>query len=117
MRRMKKRSNEYQNYLIARNYSTSLVVKKFENVSQTSHDNARKPHNKVLGTDSVKFVTSYNPILRNINSLINKYLSIVHADLDLKEIFSRKSITTVYRRQKNLKEMLAPTSYPKSVNS
>ena len=41
----------------------------------------------------------------------------MHADLNLKEIFPRKSITTVYRRQKNLKEMLAPSSYPKSVNS
>ena len=41
----------------------------------------------------------------------------MHADLDLKEIFPRKSIATVYRRQKNLKEMLAPSSYSKSVNS
>ena len=41
----------------------------------------------------------------------------MRADLNLKEIFRRKSITTVYKRQKNLKEMLAPSSYPKSVNS
>ena len=34
--------------------------------------------------NSVEFVTSYNPILPNINSLINKYLPILHADLDLK---------------------------------
>ena len=111
-----KRSNEYQNYLIARNYSPSLVVKQFQKVSEISRDNARKPRSKVLGTGSVKFVTSCNPILPNIYSLINKYLPILHADLNLKEIFPRKSITTVYRRQKNLKEMLAPSSYPKSVN-
>ena len=54
-----KRSNEYQNYLIARNYSASLVVKQFQKVSQISRDNARKSHSKFLGTDSVKFVT-YN---------------------------------------------------------
>ena len=93
-----KRSNEYQNYLIARNYSPSLVVKQFQKVSQISRDNARKPRSKVVGTDSVKFVTSYNPIFLNINSLINKYLPILHADLHLKEIFPRKSIITVYRR-------------------
>ena len=93
-----KRSNEYQNYLIARNYSPSLVVKQFQKVSQISRDNARKPRSKVVGTDSVKFVTSYNPIFLNINSLINKYLPILHADLHLKEIFPRKSITTVYRK-------------------
>ena len=62
-------------------------------------------------------MTSCNPILPNIDSLINKYLPILHADLDLKETFPRKSITTVYRRQKDLKEMLAPASYPKFVNS
>ena len=56
-----KRSNEYQNYLIARNYSPSLVVKQFQKVTEISRDNARKPCSKVLGTDSVKFVT-YNPI-------------------------------------------------------
>ena len=62
-----KRSNEYQNDLIARNYSPSLVVKQFQNVSQISPDNAQKPCSKVLGTDSVKFVTSSNPILPSIN--------------------------------------------------
>ena len=36
----KKRSIEYQNYLIARNYSPSLVVEQFQKVSQISHDNA-----------------------------------------------------------------------------
>ena len=82
-----KRSNEYQNYLIARNYSPSLVVKQFQKVSQISRDNARKPRSKVLTTDSVKFVTLYNPVLPNINSLINNYLPILHTDLDLKEIF------------------------------
>ena len=113
-----KSSNEYQNYVIARNYSPSLVAKQFQKVFQISRNNVPKPRNKVLSTDSAKFVTSYNPILPNINSLINKYLPILHADLDLKELFPKKSTTTVYRRQKrNLKEMLAPSSYPKSVNS
>ena len=60
-----------------------------------SRDNARKPRSKVLRTDSVKFVTSYNPILLSINNLMNKYLPILYADLDLKEIFPRKSSTTV----------------------
>ena len=70
-----------------RNYSPSLVAKQ---VFPISRDNKQKPRSKVLGTDSAKFVTSYNPVLLNINSLINKYLPILHADLDLKEIFPRK---------------------------
>ena len=38
--------------------------------------------------------------LTEFNSLINKYLQIFHAALDLKELYPRKSITTVYQRQK-----------------
>ena len=93
-----------KNYFVARNYSSSLLPKQFQKVSQFSCDNARKPCSKVLKTDSVKFGTSYNPILPNINSLINKYLPILHADLDLKELFPRKSITTVYGRKKTLQK-------------
>ena len=69
-----KRSNESQNYLIARNYCPSLVVKQFQKAPQISRDNERKSRSKVLGTDSVKFITSYNPVLANINSVIKKYL-------------------------------------------
>ena len=71
---------------------------------------------KVLRTNSTKFVI-YSPILSNINSMINNDLHIIHADFDLKETFPRKSITAVYRSQKKIKEMLAPSSYPKSVDS
>ena len=60
---------------------------------------------KHIKTDSIKSVLSYNPILLNIESLISKYLPILHADLDLKETSPRKSITTVDRRQnKNKKQ-------------
>ena len=44
---------------------------------------------------SVKFVTSYIATLQNMNSLINKYLLSLPGDLDLTEIFQKKSITTV----------------------
>ena len=69
-----KRSNESQNYLIARNYCLSLVVKQFQKAAQISRDNERNSRSKVLGTDSVKFVTSYNPVLGNIKSVIKKDL-------------------------------------------
>ena len=63
-----KRSNEYQNYLIARNYSPSLVVKQSQKASQISRDDARKTHSKVLGTGSVRCVMPYNGILQSIPS-------------------------------------------------
>ena len=98
------------------NTISSSVAKQFQKVSQISCDNTRKPCSKVLRADSVKFVLSYNPILSSTYSLISNYLPILIEDLDLKDFFSRKSITTVYRRQKSLKEMLAPSSYLKIIN-
>ena len=71
---------------------------------------------KVLRTNSIKLVI-YSPIFSNVNSMINNDLHIMHDNFDLKETFPRKSITAVYRSQKNIKEMLAPSSYLKSVNS
>ena len=82
-------SNEYQNYPFARNYSPSLVAKQFQKFFQISGDNAQKPRSKVLTTDSTKFVTSCNPILLNINGLIETYLPILNGDSELKEIFPR----------------------------
>lgn len=90
MRTMKK-TNKYQNYLITRNYSPLLVAKKLLKVSQVSPscDDAQKPCNKVPKTVSAKkHLTSYNPILPNINNLI-KYLT----------IFSTKSQQITKRKQ------------------
>ena len=79
-------------------------------MSQISRGNAWKPRSKVSRTDSFKFVTSYNPILSNSNSLINTFLPILHAYLDTKEIFPKKY-------EKTSKKMLAQSSHPKSVSS
>ena len=72
------KDRRYQNFLIVRNYFPSLVAKQFQKVSQSS--------SKILGADSVKLATSYDPILPNINSLINKSSPILHADLVLNPI-------------------------------
>ena len=57
-------------------------------VSQYFRDNALKFDSKVSRADSLKCLTSYNPILLNIKNLINECLAILEADLNLKEKFS-----------------------------
>ena len=41
-------------------------------------------------------------------SIVDKYLPILQVDLDLKEIFPRKSVTTVYRMKKASKKSFYP---------
>ena len=61
----------------------------------------------------LKFVTSCNPILPNISSFINKYIPILHADLNC----SKKIYHYSFRKQKNLKEMFRLSPCSKYVNS
>ena len=50
--------------------------------------------------------------------MINKYLTNLFADSNFKEIFPGKYISLQFiEGKKNLKEMLAPPFYPKSVNN
>ena len=73
----KKRSSEYQNYLIARDHKPSIVKKQFFFQEKVSH---------------LKFITSYNPALPNIHNIIHNNLPILHTDENMKKIFPSKSI-------------------------
>ena len=48
-------------------------------------------------------------MLPNMRNLIKKHLPVLHSDSDLKNIFSENSICTVFKRNKNLKEILSPS--------
>ena len=63
----------------------------------------------------LKFITTYNPTLPNVHNIITIYhsqLSILHTDKNMKKIFPSKSIKTLYRREKNLKEILSASLFP-----
>ena len=55
----------------------------------------------------------YNPRLLDLNSLLKKHLSLLHIDPNLKTIFPQDCITSVFKRNQSLKELLAPSLYPK----
>ena len=55
-------------------------------------------------------------MLPNMRSLIKKHLPILHSDTNLKNIFPENSICTVFKRNRNLKEILSPSLYTKRKN-
>ena len=68
----------------------------------------------------LKFITTYNLTLPNIHNTIQNNLSILHTDENMNKIFPSKSIKTLHRREKNLKEILSPslfTAKPKNNES
>ena len=59
----------------------------------------------------LKFITTYNAALPIIHNIIQNTLSILRTDENLKKLFPFKSMKTLYRRKKNLKEILSPSLF------
>ena len=55
-------------------------------------------------------------MLTNMRSVIKKHLPILHFDTNLKNIFPENSICTVFKRNRNLKEILSPSLHTKRKN-
>ena len=110
------RSTEYKNYLIARDYEPKVVEQHFNDISKLSRNEARKIKPKSQANDQILFTTTYNPMLPNMRSLIKKHLPVLHSDTNLKNIFPENFICTVFKRNRNLKEILSPSLYTKRKN-
>ena len=71
--------------------------------------------NRCLKSNQVRKLnsfTTYNPSLPDMDTLIKKYLLLLRSDENLKELFPAKAFNTIYRCNKNLKELLSPSLYP-----
>ena len=62
-------------------------------------------------------MTRYNPSLPKIDGIIKKHISILHSDDALKTVFPKDCFSTIYKRNKNLKELIAQSVYPTNVNT
>ena len=107
-----KRSEEYQKYLIAREFRIGSVKRQFEEVKKLSRSEVRRPKVKSNQVRKLNFFTTYNPSLPNMDTLVKKYLPLLHSDENLKELFPASAFNTIYRRNKDLKELLSPSLYP-----
>ena len=72
---------------------------------------AGRPKAKSNHVENLNFFTTYNPIVPNMVTLVKKHLPILRSDENLKEVFTATVFNTIYRRSKNLKELLSPLLY------
>ena len=107
-----KPSSEYHNYWIIRDHKPSIVKKQFSALKKKTRSEAKQKQTKQDKVSDLKFITSFKPALPNMHNIIQNNLSILHTDGKMKKIFLSKSIKTLYRKEKNLKEMLSPFSFP-----
>ena len=78
---------------------------------------AKKSKPKTNQVSKIKFVTKYNLSLPKIYGIIKKHISILQSDDPLKTFFPKDCFSTIYKRNKNLKELIAPSAYPKIINT
>ena len=84
-------SSEYQNYLIARDYNPTLLRKQFHSVGNITRSDARqvKPKSHRLNGN---LLTVYNPIIKNLDTVIRNNLLMLYSDPEMKNIFPEDSI-------------------------
>ena len=105
------RSEENQKYLIARDYQPGSAKREFEEVKKLRRSEARRPKVKPNQVRKLNFFTTYNPSLPNMDTLVKKYLPLLHSDENLKEPFLVTAFNTICKLNKNLKELLSPLLY------
>ena len=101
------RPDEYKNYYYARDYKPSLVDEQLKKIGQIAREDARKSKPKTNQVSKIKFVTKCNPMLPKIGGIIKRHISILHSDNAFKALFPKDCFSTIYKRNKNLKEMIA----------
>ena len=99
------------------NYKHFLVDEQVKKVSKISREDARKSKPKTNQVSKIKFVRKYNPMLPKIDGIIKKHISILHSDDALKTLFPKDCFSTIYKRNKNLKGLIAPSIYTKKINT
>ena len=60
----------------------------------------------------VKFITTFNPALPSIEGVVRKNIHYLNSDVVLKKACPNNTFSVIYKRNKNLREIVAISSYP-----
>ena len=111
-----KRSLEYQEYLLRRGYKQREVKKAFNFAANFSRKNFPKFQRKEFSAKYL-FITKFDQKIPRIKDLIFDFLPILHSSSENLDLFPKESFAVVHKREKNLREFLAPSKLkPKPVN-
>ena len=89
--------------------------KQFSDIGNISREEARRLKIKGNFSTTCNLITHYNPILPNIKTMFKKYLPALHSNQEILQICPENTINVTYRRNKNLKELISPSLFPKII--
>ena len=76
---------------------------------------ARRPNNNNNFSASCNLITQYNLLFPNIKAIIKKHLPVLHSNHEMLQIFPENTINVTYRPNKNLKELMPPCLFLKTI--
>ena len=95
--------------MIARDYHPGSEDKQFQKVEMMSRHNARRKNAKRKEVSKVKFITTFHPALPSIEGLFRKHFHCLNLDEFFKKVFRNNNFSVIYKRNRNLMEMVAPS--------
>ena len=60
-------------------------------------------------------ITRYNPLLPNIKTIIKKHLPVLHRSNEMLQIFPESTVNITFRGNKNVKELISPSVFPRTI--
>ena len=91
------------------------VKKQFSDIKKFTREEARTP--KLIKTTfytSCNLITQYNLLLPNLKTIIRKHLPILYSNQQMLNIFLHNTISVTYKRNKNLREIISPSLFPRT---
>ena len=87
----------------------------FSDVRSISREEARRPKIKSNFSTTCNLITRYNSVLPNIKTIFKKYLPVLHSNQEMLRIFPENTINVTFKRNKNFKELICPSLFPKII--
>ena len=103
-----KQSVNYKGYLAARGHNPKVINESFNKVRDKPRTVVRQPSNanSKFSDVSAMFVTQFNPLGPDVKGIVSKHAHLLYDSPNCGTKFPRGSICTVYKRLKNLKELM-----------
>ena len=106
---------EYHKVFKRRKYKNSVIRKGFDQTKNTSRSDALL--SKSITNDTKRnlvLIMDYHPNLKDLPKLIKNHLPTLYESPRMRKVFSddKVQIRTGFRRSKNLKDLLVPSSLP-----
>ena len=91
------------------------VKKQFSDIKKLTREEARKhKFHKTTFSASCNLITQYNPFLPNLKTIIRNHFPALYSNQQMLDIFPQNMISFTYKRNKNLREILSPSLFPRT---